>query len=162
MRSAAMWISLAILPALEVHAQPPGFRPWGGAEYRHSEIRTALEAYRVDWNAYPPCTTYLHRGEQEVWTFANASLTTPIAYLRAMPVDIFSFDERHWTAYFTTERDGASGWVIWSAGPDGDYDFPAATAFDPASPDIAASVRRWDYHATNGTISDGDIITVWR
>jgi hypothetical protein len=156
MRSCGLLSLLVLAPA--ALAQTPGFNPVGGGEFQHREVRTALEAYYLDTNAYPPWTTYAYR-DQQVPTFASAALTTPIAYLRAMPVDIFSYDERHWTAYCAAQIEGRWAWAIWSAGPDGDYDFPAQSALGPSSASSEAAARVYQYDETNGVISDGDLIT---
>jgi hypothetical protein len=155
--------AIACLGTMGASAQPgSGFQPRGGQDYNHRSVRTAIEAYQIDWNALPGWTTYQYRGREEVATFDSAALTTPIAYLTRMPVDIFSFDENHWTAYAVASSGEKTAFALWSAGPDGDYDFPWATALDPSDRDLESNVRQYDYHATNGTISDGDIITVGR
>ncbi|MBN1476687.1 hypothetical protein JXA47_08040 [Candidatus Sumerlaeota bacterium] len=154
MSRAMMITALAVMSA--ALAAQGAFRPWGGGEHRHSEIRTAIEAYRIDWNTFPPSTTYLYRNRDQVSTFAGGQLTTPIAYLTRMPVDIFSFDELHWTAYVA----GEDGFAIWSAGPDGDYDFPWQTEFHAGSPEMSTHALRWEYDGTNGILSSGDLITV--
>jgi hypothetical protein len=148
---------IAALTAMTAHVSAQdAFRPWGGGEYRHAQIRTALEAYQIDWNTFPPSAAYLYRNRDQVSTFAGGQLTTPIAYLPRMPIDIFSFDERHWTAYAA----GESGFAIWSAGPDGDYDFPWSTELHAGSPEMSLHALQWEYDGTNGILSSGDLITV--
>jgi hypothetical protein len=86
-------------------------------------LQTALESYNVDWNAYPrtlaPC------------------LTTPIAYITAIPGDPFAPQPKP----LQYELNGKSMWKLWSVGPD-QKDDKAALEFDP----------------TNGTVSAGDLI----
>jgi hypothetical protein len=156
----AIMSRVILIAALAVMTVPlvaqDAFRPRGGGEYRHSEIRTALEAYQIDWNVYPPATSYQYRNRDHVSTFAGGQITTPIAYLPRMPVDIFSIDELHWTAYIA----GEDGFAIWSAGPDGDYDFPWQTEFHAGSPEMRTHALQWEYDGTNGILSSGDLITV--
>jgi hypothetical protein len=155
-------VTLSLALTVGMAPAQDAFRPWGGAEYPHRAISTAIEAYHLDWSALPPWTTYQYRGREVVPTFAGAALTTPISYLTRMPVDVFSVDEMHWTAYASAAAGGQTLWLIWSAGPDGDYDFPYEEALGAASPEAEALAHQWSYHATNGTISSGDLITVGR
>ena len=74
-------------------------------------IATGLEAYSVDWNAYPP-NPYV--------------LTTPIAYLRYVPKDPFTEDTN--MGYKKLE---GNDWIVWSIGPDGKDNY-AKTNYDPA------------------------------
>lgn len=73
------------------------------------------------------------------------------------------FAPRRYEPYLYHSDD--SGWIAWSAGPDRDYDL--------TSENIGAiydsSLDQWDnpalsalrYDATNGTISNGDLIRAW-
>lgn len=136
----------------------------GGGEYTHRKVSTALEAYFIDYNAYPPWE-YKSYQNQLVPTFKNTCLTTPTPYLPSMPVDVFSFDENHWYSYYSinARREGEkSGWVLISAGPDEDYDMNPVREFDVNSTMTVARAVLHHYDPTNGTISNGDLITLKR
>jgi len=143
----------------------------GGAEYNHRRVRYALEAYFVDHNAYPPWEYKDYGRGKKIATFKNTALTTPIAYLPRMPIDIFSYDENHWYSYYCIndiekdgkkkgkKRSGKKGWIIISAGPDQDYDVDAPKVYDIYSTATLPILINLEYDATNGTISNGDLIT---
>ena len=83
--------------------------------------------------------------------------------------------------YWTGGKDGGN-WILWSAGPDGDYDLTMADVdrvFDPDDPaprewmaevsfqqekfpDISRWVMEHSYDPTNGSESDGDIFLIDR
>ena len=82
-----------------------------------------------------------------------AGLTTPKAYLERMPRDIFTEGRRMPFAY----DQGSKGWILFSPGPDGQYDI---------QPEVMGHLDqndRWDYlvdvkcDPTNGSGSRGDI-----
>ncbi|MCX7045356.1 MAG: prepilin-type N-terminal cleavage/methylation domain-containing protein [Candidatus Sumerlaeota bacterium] len=111
-------------------------------------IAVALEAYFVDYSAYPPAPNAFIKpaAMTETWR-----LTTPVAYIAQIPKDIFFAPQAfgtpggafgpggsylHYIADPTVDR----YWLLWSYGPDRDMEF-TNTHYDPS----------------NGTISDGDI-----
>lgn len=134
-------------------------------------VATALEAYAVDARHYP---AYGHPrdgtppGGGSILVHLPVSLTTPVAYLTALPADSFPatragaagapFYYRHdetveylgsaqsagHLALLLAQLTGTprpTGWAIWSHGPDRTDD-RARRAYDP----------------TNGTLSDGDVM----
>jgi type II secretion system protein G len=139
-------------------------------------VATALEAYRVDQNRYPPpiLGTYpsLPAGQ---FNRNLATLTSPVAYVTSLPQDIFNngYDpgENPWSApgrgtntfdYNTFERDvlnggqtesdwrrsfGESAWKLVSPGPDLDF-----------VNDSSEFGFRDRYDPTNGTVSGGDLV----
>lgn len=82
-----------------------------------------------------------------------ATLTTPNAYLQEYPTEQFTrpHDPRPYCYY----NDGGA-WVMWSTGPDRDYDLPWEQ-LDAAAKENMAPFMRFTYDPTNGTISSGDI-----
>jgi prepilin-type N-terminal cleavage/methylation domain-containing protein len=129
-----------------------------------SEMRTfatGMESYYVDNNAYLPTRNVV--GVSRLQRFIL--LTTPVAYLTTIPKDIFSNDTGdqqyypYWgqdmfsptnSAYFapvpalqSRVLGGGALWMVFSAGPDRDYE-PAFGGFEI-------------YDPSNGTISNGDI-----
>lgn len=122
-------------------------------------MATALEAYNVDYNQYPPVPIALgprfHR---------FIPLTTPVAYISSVPLDPFDSADpnshhRFHTgqyAYGAMPLDGASRWILLSDGPDRRPNVDRLDLmFYPGKddPDFELLV----YDATNGTISAGDI-----
>lgn len=167
-RKILLWICfIGLLSALlyQVIAQT------GGAEYNHRKVRFALEAYFVDHNAYPPWEYKDYGRGKKIATFKNTALTTPVPYLPRMPIDIFSYDENHWYSYYSIndnpksekkkdkKRTGKKGWIIISAGPDRDYDVDAPKVYDIYSTATLPALINLEYDPTNGTISNGDLIT---
>jgi len=94
------------------------------------------------------------------------TLTTPIAYFSSYPGDPFApvggmtynyFDA---TAPASAGGQAARGWIVWSPGPNGDYDLDLS-AYDPrlSIEENRARLAPFTYDPTNGAVSRGDI---WR
>lgn len=49
------------------------------------------------------------------------------------------------------------GWIVWSAGPDGDYDLDWKL-YDPTAENPALAYLNSVYDPTNGAVSNGDIV----
>jgi type II secretory pathway pseudopilin PulG len=95
-------------------------------------------------------------------------LTTPIAYITALPSDVFAPGapaEKTSFCYYSTPD---NKWIVWSAGPDGQYDVTtedltrvfAAGAPDPhqaLTTGTGVSGRAFTFDPTNGTKSTGDV-----
>ena len=136
-------------------------------------LTTALEAYCVDNSVYPP----MYRGATQMARMERlAAMTTPIAYITAVPLDIFDMAlgnvavaQRvypYWDpAYADGQKASATGmflympeermkkgrWTLLGAGPDQDYE-AAVGLFG-----LATEGKLKQYDPTNGTVSDGDI-----
>lgn len=139
-------------------------------------VATALEAYAVDETHYPY--------EQLGGRFPHR-LTTPVAFLSAIPVDVFRIDapdsqatprpNRTFRYYrlMSPEEESRPNVAPWR-GSDGDYESDAETlnqlgrwALSSYGPDIDSD-GIWSgipfddptprtYDPTNGTVSDGDL-----
>ncbi len=146
---------------------------------------TALESYAVDHNAYPRPIKYeldspgqwdiLEPADEPFEGFLSYRLTTPVAYITSLPVDVFEVaqeDEHpkkvsfHYSEQRTNETlptpepeairelgeavgiSGAEGvrWLMFSHGPD--------LTHQDGSPENGDPVL---YDPTNGTVSRGDI-----
>ncbi len=111
-------------------------------------MATALEAYWIDSAWYPP---NLNTNPPQV----SSALTTPVAYVTMVFPDVFAPTPGTSLRYYTDGK----GWIMWSAGPDNDYDLQWQIynlSFDQPSDELLAL---YTYDPTNGTVSDGDI---WR
>jgi prepilin-type N-terminal cleavage/methylation domain-containing protein len=125
-------------------------------------INTALEAYRVDTNKYPP-TPLMSLGNRD---FRLHFLTTPVAYMTTIPHEIFTKGEREgyafWSAnlndamkvspiyyHLTEEKNRRGRWVLFSRGPDIDY--------EAAIEEGGGGLLQY-YDPTNGTVSNGDLM----
>ena len=140
-------------------------------------IKTALEAYYVDNDTYPaadPALTYSQRYRR---------MTTPIAYITTAPIDVFwngpcppgvtwpACDQQndlgyfdYWTYLaasnismtnppnFPWQFPGKYKYQLRSLGPDLDYD--GTTLMGGVMSGVVVP-----YDPTNGTVSNGDIIT---
>ncbi|MBN1516186.1 hypothetical protein JXA32_06420 [Candidatus Sumerlaeota bacterium] len=81
-------------------------------------MATALEAYCVDHNAYPPYTMdpakqacFKTPFRMPSFSIEAGSLTTPIGYLARYPLDEFSrWSEERTFAYFTS--DNGQDWIV--------------------------------------------------
>jgi type II secretion system protein G len=127
-------------------------------------LATALEAYHTDWNSYPPTplNSLVDRTQRLVF------ITTPIAYISALPLEVFAGGNiqrepyAFWSAnlndamkyspiyYFLVEEKNRRGrWVLFSRGPDMDYE---------AAPEEGGGGLLMYYDPTNGTVSNGDVM----
>ena len=132
----------------------------------HRVLSRALQNYRMDYNDYP---------------FELSSLNAPTAYISTLPRDPF-IKNRQWQEYeYINKPSGELQFMIVSVGPDGDSDLDimiqkyiqiagvsdqnSATAND-ISRDQALEIilplylSTKMYDPTNGTVSDGDVITI--
>ena len=115
-------------------------------------LATAIEGYMVDSGRYPPTLD---------------SLTTPTAYIRYVPTDRMS--PRSWWRKQTPIKYFANSdnWLLWSAGPDADYDLTTGTAralldrlgTRPSNTRLRSAMAPYTYDPTNSARSGGD---VWR
>ncbi|MCB2155083.1 type II secretion system protein GspG [bacterium] len=132
-------------------------------------IATALESYKVDHGDYPIAVPFTQEGPPpEITTFWQGilpdSLTTPVAYLRSLYADPFAgTSDTHATfAYFVfPEHEGSPFWIIYSQGPDEDYDIRSADS--PTDPDGTFRedlLQNNTCDPTNCTRSNGDIAYV--
>ena len=130
-------------------------------------IGAALEAYRAEYDVYPPAGLGLGAQFRPL-----RRLTTPTAFLPSVPTDPFrpkarpteerprvrprSFD------YGATPLAGATVWALASFGPDRRDDTSPFSLYPGYSLELLTGQREgYDYlvyDASNGTISRGDII----
>jgi hypothetical protein len=134
-------------------------------------LGVAIEAYYVDNNSYVSWAT----GDQGVNNFLPAvsasrgrptfrrssaggprTLTTPLAYITQLYPDPFAPDNGAVDSYYC---DGG-GWILISAGPDGDYDIDPQKLYNSSVPQPSTELLSRSYDPTNGTVSDGDIFRV--
>ena len=125
-------------------------------------IATALETYRVDLNRYPP-TPMESLGSRDQ---RLAFLTTPVAYLSSIPLEVFSKGKPEgyafWSAnlndamkvspiyyYLPDEKNRRGRWALFSRGPDLDYEV--------AVEEGGSGLLNY-YDPTNGTVSNGDLM----
>lgn len=125
-------------------------------------IATALESYRVDTNKYPPTPVDGLGNRDQRLSF----LTTPIAFITSIPNEVFTKSGREgyafWSAnlndamkmsptysYLQEERRRRGRWVLFSRGPDIDYE---------AAVEEGGSGLLQFYDPTNGTVSNGDVM----
>jgi len=170
-------LAMMAVPTL-LEAQVRAFAARSRADMR--TMASALEAYAVDARAYPLNGSLHVDGAMQVpqvtvgaaplHKFATDALTTPIAYLSALPSDPlmtrtsapWAGSALPWKLFFYTNLDhfariagptpvpvieqkraSHGAWILAGAGPDEDrLDLAREVAYDP----------------TNGTLSDGDII----
>lgn len=134
-------------------------------------ISTSMEAYAVDHNKYPPnYDTGLYGFNPGTEALSFAAMTTPVAYISSIPLDVFRPQDLAYTVrgrYFTyigidtvsqqpgnypfgcTEYWEEHGVKWWSGsyGPDQDNDVLGHY--------LQVTATRV-YDVTNGTVSDGD------
>lgn len=147
-------------------------------------LATAIEAYRIDTNAYPAWSAdpgenmfgdragqaptlreqpTFKRGRPLIGQHRNSpmTLTTPIAYITQLPADPFSPAPGAPFCYYSPrEGDEAGNWILWSAGPDKQYDLTIENIqelFRPTDPEYRKWFVPFTYDPTNGTTSEGDV-----
>ncbi len=129
----------------------------GRIESEFSAIRTSFEMYRMDQGGRLPDAWKVVGG----WYGAWKCFTTPISYLPTIPIDIFQPKDRNayvnqhnYYEFVEANKDtGGTGkdWALASLGPD-QQDDTLSFATYPNS-------NKWvSYSASNGLISDGDIL----
>lgn len=134
-------------------------------------LATALETYFVDHEAYPPMAPlrdYARKPEElrkaggwhtmtaSPGTATVAGLTSPVAYMRDLFPDPYSPGKRLPFAYYT---DGP-GWILYSPGPDEDYDIRPAQEYDGRITQPSARLLLNAYDPMNGIRSGGDVFRV--
>ncbi len=148
-------------------------------------MRLAIESYQIDNREYPKRRNSMATDTRRphVPLYADraqqlAAMTTPIAYLNALPVDIFDYIIEppnnlidYYDLYQTTwlinyrwsfrpERQvdiGGAGWTLVSVGPDGWLGAYDASTGEPLTPFELRGTVYIPYDPTNGTISSGNI-----
>jgi len=130
-------------------------------------LAAALEAYRIDWNAYPPAMA-------NAMYFKLKTLSSPIAYIsNAYVADPFpagdpsfvlnyrkclSYLGRTPTVTCVSDDDPVVWWLLSSNGPDRTYTNAAgdgpSTALNAGD---VAGILAFRYDPTNGTVSIGNI-----
>ncbi|OPZ09783.1 MAG: hypothetical protein BWZ10_02526 [candidate division BRC1 bacterium ADurb.BinA364] len=130
-------------------------------------LAAALEGYYVDWSSYPPHTLDPAESALGEWGAAHGvpsvritdpqgsalGLTSPIAYITAYPADP-NLSEGQTVGYYAPKN---GGWVLFSVGPDGDYDLNWEL-YDPAASQPSPELSPYIFDPTNGTKSSGDIV----
>lgn len=153
-------------------------------------VKTALEAYQIDHGTYPPIAgdgdNVMHMGGMMRMPFLPISITTPISYIKQIPLDPFNpvnmADHDHSFIYLSEgnisesfmqeyranveqrDVDGvyAPRFALYSTGPDRTYG-AMTMQMSPGPPPVyglmyPASGTVVQYDPTNGTLSAGDIV----
>ena len=185
-----LWVFLATAVILVVFAWPrihvrdserPGVRSWvGRAQSDMRSLAMAIEAYMVENNQYP-ASAKGNRGINSllsrkggssldiptfrIWTANDEknrfiTLTTPTGFISGYPNDPFSPDG-HGGAVYGYYNAQDIGYILFSAGPDSDYDLTEPQKYyDPTLTNpLPRLIVEKTYDPTNGSVSDGDI---WR
>ena len=133
-------------------------------------MATGIESYYVDNNTYPFTTTNSAAMPVHAYSFDGrpvpgpmtkypdgpASLSTPIAYVTSFFPDPFARITPDTFAYYSPDP---NGWVLFSPGPDGKYDF-IWELYTSAVAQPSTELIAFMYDPTNGLLSSGDIIRV--
>ncbi|MBI1292669.1 prepilin-type N-terminal cleavage/methylation domain-containing protein [bacterium] len=155
-------------------------------------VATAVESYYVDQNRYPvaniaPVFTLPgggNPGAANACDRSGAGLTTPVAYMTAIPVDPFGvtaadddftfggtaevadgyyYASRAWAQcrgltwkVYPNGSGSTATWVLQSKGPDRYFSRSAKTGI-PATDEVDEPFK-WQYDPTNGTVSAGNIV----
>jgi len=125
-------------------------------------IGTAMETYAVDHNKYP----YFDPNEDHSYVVDVPMLTTPISYLTSFPQDVFMsrqaegrrehyryYPVSYWGVLYPGLKWLGFQWIVVSNGPDLDIDLD-----ENSVQDILNGNPWMIYDASNGTVSNGEII----
>lgn len=139
-------------------------------------MTTALESYQIDNNAYPAWSADPSQNAFGPAARANSALlhqptfmtrspssslmtlTTPISYVTSYFADPFTEPQGSSFSYYAAN----SGWILWSAGPDGKFDLTMENigkVYNPALGVPSPELSNLTYDPSNGSVSAGDI---WR
>jgi hypothetical protein len=143
-------------------------------------MATAIETYYVDHGVYPAWST---NSDENLFTVTRSrdraiydrlptfmtrgpgraieTLTTPTPYLTEYFTDPLGPAKDQPFCYWTPPLEQGVGWIMWSAGPDRDYDLTIdniAQAYPPsASNPNRYLIEFMTYDPTNGPDSNGDV-----
>jgi RNA polymerase sigma-70 factor (ECF subfamily) len=134
-------------------------------------MSVALGSYALDWNVPPPSVPpgdprNVNASDPlsaQMPGLDGPGLTTPVAYTLQLLPDFFSSTGRATFAYERFEPgdpwQGAFGsYVLFSPGPDRDWDLQFLNAPGGPPADAAARVANATYDPTNGGLSSGDLV----
>ena len=141
------------------------------AEAEMRNIATALEDYYIDNNAYPLAFDNFNfkpipfNDKHISIGYTSGFLTTPAAYLPALPMDPFGEDLNNFPQYlYRYGTNGNSCWILASNGPDMEkFEKPVPELIFLKSLcdlNLALSdghMRDYTYDPTNGDVSFGDV-----
>lgn len=184
-------IAIALIAIVAAIATPPSYMigsrrsPNAGVKADLRSLATAIESYHIDNNSYPAWTADSDRGvnaHSRTWkelkppvpTLSSSSaayniktLTTPLAYISSYFVDPFAAKGQQVTfGYYsinTVAESDPDGWILWSAGPDKDYDITMSNieaVYNLGSPVPNPLLVDITYDPTNGTKSNGDVYRI--
>lgn len=114
-------------------------------------VQTALEVYAVDHTSYPPGVTFMSPFFDPAVGVRTYLLTTPIAYISQIPLDIFNSDPN------PNLPDGPFGILSEYVGYLNDPMVDEVWLLFSFGPDQVMDDEGRHYDASNGTISKGDI-----
>jgi hypothetical protein len=166
-------ITISALAALTI-VFPYNMCEGSGSRMKVSRVRSdlrslgiGLESYFVDHEVFPPGIPFtammpgvasrVPKTGEHLLT-VPPSLTTPVGYLTYLLPDVWH--RRESTGFSFAYYTNGKGWILFSPGPDQDYDIkdPASVydsgIYQPSSDLIGGP---WTYDPTNGTESSGDI-----
>jgi hypothetical protein len=165
--------------APEIHSR---YVPIPMMRHEISLLAAALKVYRSEYDAYPPYvvggeTSSFHVAEQWHEVFEHLPTfemkeDTPVFrlagdYIKGYGVDMFSERKApfaYYPVYDDTTSPPIAGWMIWSPGPDGDYDFDynkASTLYNPVADQQSEDFISLRYDPTNGMRSPGDYVLLY-
>jgi prepilin-type N-terminal cleavage/methylation domain-containing protein len=125
-------------------------------------VATAMEAYAVDFGAYP----FVDPRQEHTYLADIPMLTTPLAYMTALPLDAFELADRrshrqryyryypmaYWVHFYPQIQLKGWLWLAMSNGPNRRIDIDENNVQD------AIDGNFWMvYDPTNGTLSFGDV-----
>lgn len=163
----------AIFASLKDSFIQPSKRPLQSrvqAEMR--SIQVAIECYYVDHAAYPAWNTGRSSAHKDfvnnpvyllVPTFINRTeqrpeihtLTTPVAYMSSLYTDPYAPAKGAGYAYWAGGC--KTGWIVYSPGPDGNYEIVPWEDYQTSSVRPSTSLIAKTYDPTNGAKSPGDL-----
>jgi hypothetical protein len=161
------WLAMLLFGPLVPKAAP---RSAMSSDQR--SVASAIEAYFVAYDAYPPASPLVRLAKQprklrEAGGIALGAVPADLLtsggigsdssfMSRPMPMDIYAPELLPYAYYETS----GVAWILFSPGPDRKYDIIPAQDYDPHISQPSSALLLKSYDPTNGCLSRGDVFRV--
>ncbi|MGI6456079.1 MAG: hypothetical protein ACOX5R_10740 [bacterium] len=148
---------MALVAIRMQYTDGPGSDPLSQTERDLRSMQIALDSFHMDLARYPleSASHYIQDASLMHGSSRYMFLTTPVAYLSALPVDPFAGDSQQHYRYFLQSTQNS--YLLAGMGPDQDADLTREIL--STLPEWSREhLSPWLYDPSNGSVSSGDII----